>query len=230
MLSPLFKGDICITHDINLVYDILKRGIDSNKIVNLDEDMVINNPNVVVGNCLLPPPAALMAEVDGDEAMYDSIYYNYCQDDFMIKWFNAILGSLYVGNSIMFYYPPINDNEIKTISKFINMLYAMIGIHVGCIERNEVSFVDQTDYKRMIQWSEILYRMKLMSAEEFLYWRPIITISNYDTDMEEDLYETIAADLQLVCDSYESARKFIRELIIDAKQGPINLGIYKITR
>ena len=70
------QGTIFITDDVNVIYNTPLGGM--NKVVNLDEDDILpENNNILNGTCLLPPMEAKIAEADGNEQMYDTIYQNH---------------------------------------------------------------------------------------------------------------------------------------------------------
>ena len=235
MLCPFLKGDVNMTCNIDVVYNILSQQNPIDKILNLDEDTVIKNPAVVAASCLLPPPEALMAEVDGDEAMYDDIYWGYSNSDFIKNFYNTILASIYLGNHIMVYFPPVEPGETsETVFKFRSMFEAMTGICLGSVENNITSVVSQLSNRMLMANScDALYNMDVMSPTEFIYWRPvpakgIVDGVNVDDEMDMRLYLKVAAELQLVYDNIISMKYYVDSLIAQSKQRPVRTGIFKL--
>ena len=80
MNRPFLKGDISITDNLEMVTDFAINPPQNLTIVNLDEFTEFQDNNVLGGVALLPPPEAVMAQVDGDEQSYNIIeitIYNY---------------------------------------------------------------------------------------------------------------------------------------------------------
>ena len=97
-MDCILKGAINITDNSLFVRDIMYSNNDNIKIITLDETGSIptNHPSVLSGTCLLPPVDALIAEADGDEQLYDSIYMNYFSEDpYVIEFIGALIIYLY---------------------------------------------------------------------------------------------------------------------------------------
>ena len=68
----MLLGTIYITDNDQIIY---QANLSNTKIINLDEDgTLMENPAFIGGTCLLPPIDAKIAEADGNEQLYDSIY------------------------------------------------------------------------------------------------------------------------------------------------------------
>lgn len=229
MLSPFLKGDINITFDINRVYNLLSINNHINKIINLDEDTKLNHPDVVVGSCLLPPPECMMAEVDGNESLYDSIYGEYSSTPYIAKWYNTLMASVYIGNRIIIYHPPVDASESKMMIKFLSMFRNITGVEVGCLDYREPSKTITTPLY-FTHWSDIFFSMDVMDVYEFLKWRSAPDNMNITNEMPLELYFKVASILGIVADDDMSMMKFVNELITESKQRPIALAIHKIRR
>ena len=71
----MINGPIYIAMSVDSALNLFS----NSKIAILSEESVlnINDPNVIMASCLLPPPAAKIAEIDGDADMFYQIYSEY---------------------------------------------------------------------------------------------------------------------------------------------------------
>lgn len=163
-----FVGHADITDDLNLVQQSLM--IPNIKIINLDSDTKFENPNVIEGGYLLPPPDAMIAMVNQDEAQFDMIYSNYYSTAELQQYVTIIIAYLYKQGNILFYSPIVKDNtENIIIVKFLNMLYDRFGIGVGVV--GQTPFTLNTSMEFI--WNNLLYTNMIITPNEFLYNHPV---------------------------------------------------------
>lgn len=167
----MLSGMIFLTSDIATV---MNRPLNEKiYVINLDEDQKLSNmiPDCIEGYCLLPPVDAKIAEVDGDEVKYNTIYlaHLYNQQDFM----SAIIALLYRGGKILMYLP---DDYNYTKIKLLEFIFQVYGIHIGDMTdpTNSQCFYD---LKSVPFWLNILYIRDLIS---FIDWLRLMPLDAYD--------------------------------------------------
>ena len=122
----MLTGNIFLTSNLDNVYN--RPTFEKIIVINMDEDTKLSKiiPDCIEGICLLPPVEAMMAEVDGDETKYNSLYLShlYNQQDFM----SAIIAFLYKGGQALIYLP---DSFNHTKQKLLEFIFQVYGIHIG---------------------------------------------------------------------------------------------------
>ena len=104
-MNNILNGTMYITDNPEVIYNI-PLNQPNIKIVNLDEDGVLmNNDAMLVGTCLLPPVQAKIAEADGNEMLYDTIYNNHILEPHQQEFISALLSYLYKGGNLLFFLP-----------------------------------------------------------------------------------------------------------------------------
>jgi len=167
----MLTGTIFVTSDPQVIYN---RPLDNSvMVVNLDEDRKLSEliPNAIEGVILLPPVDAKIAEVDGDEAKYNSIYlaYLYNQQDFM----SAIIAFLYKGGNLMIYLP---DEYNYTKQKLCEFIFQIYGIHIGDLQ-NPNNNQCYYNLKCIPFWLNILFKRDLIT---WLDWVRKMPLDAYD--------------------------------------------------
>ena len=176
----ILKGNILLTTDKNIIMETLHMRPDI-KIISLDEDNELGlDPSVVIpGTILLPPPEAMIAEVDGDEQKYNMIYSSHLLSEPVKEYMSSILAFLYRGGKLLLYYPDTDyNNTIKSMLFFILITY---GIHIGIINDpnpdNASCYFDAN--LENIQLDLIYYYTNIIDWREYLYnYPPNCIISN----------------------------------------------------
>lgn len=109
--------------DLECVYD------DGLVIIDLDEEprkpRSFGGRRVIKGTCLIPPVDALIAEADGNEAVFNAIYYKHFTSPEVQLFLGAIVTFLFKGGNMAIYYP--TDNEVL-VYKLIEMMDYTIGV------------------------------------------------------------------------------------------------------
>ena len=166
----MLKGTIYITNNIEYIYNIPLSG--NIKIINLDEDgVLVDSQNIVGGLCLLPPIEAKIAEADGNEQRYDTIYSSYLLEPYQQKFISALIAFLYKGGNLIIYLPEIGYNNTQT--KLIQHLYTLFGIHIGIIgSPNPQDANCYYDDRCIPIWLNMIYSSRVITAQEYLYEYP----------------------------------------------------------
>lgn len=207
-----FVGHADITDDLNLVNMTLYQD-PTTKIVNLDPDTQFDNSNVIVGSMLLPPPDAMIAMANQDEAQFDLIYNMYFDTPEIQQYITIILAYLYKKGNLLFYSPILKDpTENIIIVKFLNLLYDKYGLGIGVINQTPCNF----NMSMKIIWNNLLYSSMIISPREFLINHPVgmqIDIPIMEM-LKQDLSEYLLED-----DNLEKERR-IYELSARLKEKP----------
>lgn len=166
----MLKGTVFITEKIEVVYQTPTDG--SIKIINMDEEHTLpEDPNIIPGTCLLPPIDAKIAEADGNEQMYDSIYSAHLYAPFQQQYVSALIYYLYMGGNLLFFLPELYTN---TKEKFIQHMLIHFGIKIGDIDAetpNDYNFYYDLHY--IPCWLNLMYKFDLMRPEEYLTLYPL---------------------------------------------------------
>lgn len=212
----MLKGNIFITSNINDVYN---RPINRKVVVvNLDEEKKLSNtiPDCIEGTCLLPPVEAKIAEVDGDEMKYNSLYLShlYNQQDFM----SAIICFLYRGSGDILIYLPDEFNYTK--QKLLEFLFNVYGIHVGDINnpQNSQCFYD---LKSIPFWLNIMYIRDLISCME---WLRLMPLDAYTPDGvlggNPEAFMKVVYDINLYANTMEEKVELVKQFHQKIHQNP----------
>lgn len=175
----MLKGTIFITDRLEFIYNAKLNGM--TKIISLDEDdILMDSKDIIGGTCLLPPIEAKIAEADGNEQLYDSIYCNHLLLPFQQQFIAALISFLYKGGNLILFLPEIGYNN--TSNKLVEHLYRIYGIHPGIIDdpnpQNANCFYDASCIPI---WLNLIFLAGVISAYEFLYMYPEdAIISNND--------------------------------------------------
>ena len=169
----ILKGNILITTDKNIILETLRSRPDI-KIISLDEENELRlDPRIVIpGTILLPPVEAKIAEVDGNEDLYNMIYSKYLVSEPVKEYMSSILAYLYMGGKILLYFP---DNDYNnTIKKLLFFILVSYGIHIGIIgDKNPENTMCYFDAQlEPTQLLYIYFYTNVMSWQEFLYYYP----------------------------------------------------------
>jgi hypothetical protein len=165
------KGTIFITDNLDRIYSTPLN--QSTKIISLDEDgILMENKDILGGTCLLPPIEAKVAEADGNEQLYDSIYSNHLLAPYQQNFISAIIAFLYKGGNLILFLPEIGYTN--TTEKLVEHLYRIYGIHVGIISNpNPVVANCYYDAKCIPIWLNMIFMAGVISPYEYLYQYPL---------------------------------------------------------
>lgn len=190
-MNNILTGTIYITDDLQLVRNVPDRTV---KIISLDEENRIspNEPNVIVGTCLLPPMEALIAEVDGDEDLYDAYYLNHLNEPSIQEFIGAIISALYKGISLLMYAPMMKENIF--VSKLRSHLWALYGIGIGIAGGEPCQF----DPRCIPIWLNMIYFANVIGPNEFLLYYP------ENAYMDDMIINKLIVDIKPMAESYNS--------------------------
>lgn len=185
----IIKGTAFITGDENIIYNTPLNNMV--KIISMDEDgILINNDSIITGTCLLPPVQAKIAEADGNEMMYDTIYMNHLLEDYQQQFISALLAFLYKGGNLIFFLPELGYTN--TMEKFITLMYSKYGIHIGLIGHQNPAISNCYYDERCIPiWLNMIYSVRVIDAYEYLYMYPLDAPLGHNTRVMELLIEEI---------------------------------------
>lgn len=183
----MFKGKIYVTGDPNIIYNAPI----NIKIVSMDEDdILVMNDNIIQGTCLLPPVEAKIAEADGNEMLYDTIYSNHLLDPYQYQFIGALLSYLYKVGDMILFLPELEC--CNTVDKFIQHMYILYGVHIGKIDDRTNNPAISTCYydNRCIPiWLNMMYMVNTLSCMDFLYLYPDDAAINNNKVLERLLNE-----------------------------------------
>lgn len=167
-MNLILKGDISLTDNIQAVREILYSNNPQVKIVTLEEDgmLPLNHPNVLSGACLLPPIDALIAEADGDENLFDSIYFEHFNQPFQFQFIAALMTALYLGTNLILFIPELDTNVPMKLKQHFYLRY---GIDLGIVGLKPCQY----DPKCIPMWLQFIYVVNGISARELLYYYPV---------------------------------------------------------
>lgn len=165
----ILKGSIDITDNLAFVMDMISIGNLNLVIINLDEyNNQIQGECVIQGAELLPPPAAVIAEQDGDMQAYDYIYDNWYSEPAIQLFMTGIITTLYKGKNILLYYPELNNAESITIPKLLEIFWIRFGIKIGIVNINSCMY----NFKLTPIWLNLMYHNRVLGAYEYLLEYP----------------------------------------------------------
>lgn len=166
----LLKGTIFITDKLDYIYNTPLNGY--TKIINLDEDDVLmESKDIIGGTCLLPPIEAKIAEADGNELLYDSVYSNHLLLPFQQQFISALLAFLYKGGNLILFLPELGYTN--TTEKLIEHLFKIYGVHPGLIGNPNPQIANcYYDDKCIPIWLNLIFMANVISPYEYLYLYP----------------------------------------------------------
>ena len=174
-------GSIYIYNDIEGAFNTIANGA---KLIVMSEEIPFDkyDPNIISGTCLLPPPIAKMAEIDGDAERFYELYSEYLLSDVPVDFISVILGFLHKGGNItMLVCCDINE---PWLCAFINHFMMYYGLNLG-------SIVSPFSYNPAFDdcINGILYSSGIETPYEYLYnHTPGIPIPDYElTQLQSQL-------------------------------------------
>lgn len=166
----MLKGTMYITDNIDVIYNTPITNL--SKIISLDEDNVLGDyKDIIGGTCLLPPMEAKIAEADGNEQLYDSIYSSHLLIPFQQQFISALIAFLYKGGNVLLFLPELGYTN--TSEKLIEHLFRLYGIHPGLIGHQNPQISNwYYDAKCIPIWLNLIYCVGVITTSEYLYMYP----------------------------------------------------------
>lgn len=168
----ILSGNIYITTNLNTVLEAYN--MNTSRIIDLDEsnNLGLDPRYRIPGTILLPPPEAIVAEIDGDEQKYDYIYSLYLSSDAVQEYMASIIAYLYRGGKLLLYFPDSDYNN--TLKKLIYFIFNIYGIHIGLVGDNgtEGSCFFDAD-KEFFQIDLMFIYTNIIGWKEYLYLYPV---------------------------------------------------------
>lgn len=170
-MQNFLKGTIYITDSLDVLYNIQLNGM--TKIISLDEDNVLDmeSKDIIGGTCLLPPIEANIAEVDGNELLYNEAYSNHLLLPYQQQFISALIAFLYKGGNLILFLPELGYTN--TTEKLVEHLFRIYGLHPGVIgQQNPLLANCYYDAKCIPIWLNLIFTANVISAYEYLYMYP----------------------------------------------------------
>lgn len=186
-MEQVLKGTINITNNIGLAREFVFSNTPNIKVLCLDEDggaLPLDHPNVLGASCLLPPMEALIAEADGDEPLFDTIYFEHFNDPFIFQFTTALLIALYNGINLVIYYPELDTNIVPKLRQHF---YQRYGVWIGIVGTPDICRYDDSCIP---MWLWLIYSQNGISPIEFLLQYPI------KAKIQENIMDKLMMDLQ----------------------------------
>ena len=198
----ILKGTIYITDKEEVIYNIPLDG--STRIINLDEDGILMEHDLIIGGtCLLPPIEAKIAEADGNEQLYDTIYSNPLLEPFQQRFIGALMAYLYRGGNLVLFLPELGYNNTR--NKLVQHMFIKYGIHIGIIgDQNPQNANCYYDDRCIPIWMNMIYASKTISPYEYLYMYPI------DAPLENrSVINDLINDIKPYCKTYNEKIQYV---------------------
>ena len=218
---PILKGTVFITDKPEVVYNTpLNQNI---RVINMDEDgILMEHPSILVGTCLLPPVQAKIAEADGNEMLYDTIYNNHILEPHQQEFISALLSYLYKGGNLLFFLPELGYTN--TLDKFIQIMFNRYGIHIGKIgAQNPVESQCFYDEKCIPIWLNMIYSVRVISGLEYLYQYPEDAVIN--TNVMDDLIRELSPYGETIGDKIYYINRLHRLVHINPRVKPAIISL-----
>ena len=217
----ILKGTVFITDKPEVVYNTpLNQNI---RVINMDEDGIrMEHPSILVGTCLLPPVQAKIAEADGNEMLYDTIYNNHILEPHQQEFISALLSYLYKGGNLLFFLPELGYTN--TLDKFIQIMFNRYGIHIGKIgAQNPVESQCFYDEKCIPIWLNMIYSVRVISGLEYLYQYPEDAVIN--TNVMDDLIRELSPYGETIGDKIYYINRLHRLVHINPRVKPAIISL-----
>lgn len=123
------NGSIVITNQYDMAISMINSNTKILLLCDFTDINIENNPDIISGACLLPPPIAKIAEIDGDANKFFGMYTEYLLSDIPVDFIAIIISYLFKGgNFIIFTQSSITDAWIQVFrNHFINFYGIIIG-------------------------------------------------------------------------------------------------------
>lgn len=171
-IVPILVSNVIITENVNEALEFINTP--NYKILSMSElgDIPLDHPNVVGGQCLLPPMDALIAAEDNKPQLFDQIYSAHFHEDFQVTFVSALLAYLYNGGNLMIYFPGLMSQEDVSGKKFVEHAWLELGILPG----NRYTQVNyNTNFVGL--WLDLLYMHDLITPQEYMFYYPDIPMN-----------------------------------------------------
>ena len=201
-----FKGNMALIYNPNIVYDVLISD-QAVFVFSLDEDN--DNPKldpeknmrVVMGTMLLPPVDAMWSLTSGEWDKFQMEYYNHLISPEVTEFIFMLIGLIYRGYKLVFYYPDDSSEVIKYLMEF---LLRNFGIHV--FEPNKENDLFAYDETKIPMYLCGIYYAGMLSAREFLYMYPI------EINIPNDIYPKLIYDMKPIGNSLVEKIEYLDEI------------------
>jgi hypothetical protein len=201
----MIYGNLYIMSDVRNA--LLAAEADGCKIAVISEEPILdtNSSFAVSGTCLLPPPMAKIAEIDGDAERFFELYDEYLLSDVPVDFISVILGLLHQGGSMIFLISCGIDEP--WVAQLCNHFQNYYGITIG--SDGVLPWFD-TRYTDVV--NNIIYISGFISPQEYLANKTI----RYQ--MQPWILDKLSAELPLR--GTEGGFEYYEDLCLKFKQFP----------
>ena len=156
----MIRGSIYAFTDPNEAFNTIMSGC---KVLVISEDIPVNpsDPNTISGSCLMPPPMAMMAMIDGDAERFYEEYSEYLLSDIPVDFISVIVGYLHTGGNLSMLLPAGLGEP--WVCALLNHFMTYYGI---CIGTAMSQFSYNMQYNDCI--NDIIYSSGMESPYEYL--------------------------------------------------------------
>lgn len=162
----MLTGTMYFTTDINIINNSLNATnvciLDLNEMGSILDP---NHPKVIPATLLLPPPDALLAEIDGNLDLFQSIYLQHLFSDDVIEFIAVILLYLLKSGHVILFISQIPEDSVW-LNTLLNYFKLNNGIQIGL--SLEVPYF--YDIRFNSTNSNILYLCNCINANEYLMY------------------------------------------------------------
>lgn len=210
----MLRGNIYITDDLNFIATIPDNIIVISMTETEDNIALPCRNCIIMGPYLLPPTESYIAEVDGDENLYEMHYANHLTNNMSKQFISAIIGALYKEKSILIYTTKLN---CLSIEKFRKLMYIIYGIGVGVVGKE----VCQFDPKCLPIWLDMIYIFNIIGPDEYLINYP-------DNSIDPNIMNKLISDYRQYGNNFnECANSILRHQIRIKEKPTTKNAIYR---
>lgn len=154
---------------INTIDDFNTFTLNGGKVVIIADDpdpYIRNNPAAVMGSILLPSYRVISAEIDGQYAESDAMYWEELSREEASDYFISVLAALYSGIPIAFYFGK-EEFDMRFIQSFLQFIYQVYGMVPG-FGNTRPEILDSYSGENL----DKIYYMNLMRFDQYIVKRP----------------------------------------------------------
>ena len=197
-LGLIFKADIAANLLFNDPYVV---------VVSLDEDNDLQQTypefsnRIHMGTILLPDVESLWSLSSNEFDMFQMQYYTYLKSPEASEYMFTLIGLMYLGYKVVFYYPDETSEVIQYLYAFIEK---EVGIHAVIPSKPNDIFC--YDINKIPMYLSGIYYGGFINANEYLKQMPV------NAPIPEQIYQKLFIDLSVVAETPEQIRAICDKL------------------